>query len=121
MKSSLKTRVMARIYLEYTKNLVAEYPDYLMFLFFMTAAFAFVSVRNVLENIPKNNFIGAVNFFIVAVKNTSWVLKALIAGFVVRISTVGSIAAYKNIKAAYVRWWSSKPRLNSSNVENGSF
>jgi hypothetical protein len=119
MNNSLRRRVMARIYLEYTKNIFTEYPDYIMFFLFMAVSFTFVSVRNVLENIPKDNLINAFNFFVVAVKNTTWIIQALIAGFVARVSVAGAMLVYKSVKNIDTSWWISKFGFNSD-TENSS-
>jgi hypothetical protein len=77
----LKKRVMARIYIMYAKNIFMEYPDYFMLLLFVIVSFTLVSIHNVLANIPKDNPINIFNFLVIALKNTSWIIQVLIAGF----------------------------------------
>ena len=95
---------MTRIYAEYIKNVFMEYPDYFMFLFFIITSFALVSVHDVLNNIPKDNFSNVFNFFVVALQKTSWVMQVLIAGFLIRMIFVGSKLTYKNIKNINTDW-----------------
>lgn len=86
---------MARIYFEYTKNTFMEYPDYFMFAFFIVTAFVMISISDVLANIPKDSFPHAFNFLVIALRNTSWVLQILIAGFFIRVLVSSSVLAYK--------------------------
>jgi hypothetical protein len=94
---NLKRRIMARIYFEYTKNILVGHPDYFMLGIFIIASFMLVSFQDVLNNIPKNNLPSVFNFLVVAIRDTSWIIQALIAGFFVRVIIAGSIMAYKNI------------------------
>jgi hypothetical protein len=87
-----------------------------MFLLFMTICFTFVSMKDVLENIPKDSLVSAFNFFVSAIKNTTWIIQALIAGFLVRVSVASSLSVYRNAKNLRFKWWSSKLGL-SSNAE----
>lgn len=89
---------MARIYMEYAKNILFGYPDYFMLLVFTVSVFMLVSVHDVLNNIPKNDLPSAFNFFLSALQNTSWIIQTLIIGFLVRVLFVGSRLTYKNIK-----------------------
>jgi len=98
MSNNLKRRIMARIYFEYIKNIFLEYSDYFMFALFLVISFMLISIQDVLVNIPKDNFSNIFNFFIVALRNTSWVIQALIAGFIIRITIAGSKLTYKNMK-----------------------
>jgi hypothetical protein len=93
---NLKRRIMARIYLEYTKNVFWEYPDYFMFALFLVTSFMLVSFHDVLINMPKDSFPHLFDFSVVAVRNTSLVLQVLIAGFFVRVIVGGTMLAYKN-------------------------
>jgi hypothetical protein len=93
---SLKKRVMARIYIEYTKNLVTRHPDYFMLGVFAVTSFLLVSTRDVLNNIPRNNLLGDFNFFIIAIRDTSWIIQIFIAGFFVRAIVGGFILVHKN-------------------------
>ena len=88
---------MARIYLEYTKNIIFEHPDYFMFAFFIAVALTLVSIHDVLINIPKDSFPHAFNFFVYALRNTSWIMQTLIAGFFIRVIVSGAILAYKSV------------------------
>ena len=101
---------MARIYFEYTKNTFLEYPDYFMFTLFAATSFILVSFHDVLNNIPKDNFPNIFNFLVVALRNTSWVIQALIAGFLIRIIIAGSKLAHKGIKNINTGWVMSKFR-----------
>jgi hypothetical protein len=92
----LKKRVMARIYIMYAKNIFMEYPDYFMLLLFVIVSFTLVSIHNVLANIPKDNPINIFNFLVIALKNTSWIIQVLIAGFFVRVIVSGIRLTYKN-------------------------
>jgi len=107
MNNNLKRRIMARIYLEYTKNSFLEYPDYFMFALFVVTSFTLISVRNVLINIPKDNFPDAFNFFIAALKGTSLVIQVLIVGFFVRVIIGSAMLVYRN-KDIGLRWFTSK-------------
>lgn len=98
----LRKRVMARIYAEYLKSALVEYQDYFMFLLFMIFFFTMVSVHNVWENIPKDNVVNTFNFLVVALKNTSWIIQVLIAGFFVRIAISGIKLTYKNINTDWI-------------------
>ncbi|MFH0804501.1 MAG: hypothetical protein V1896_02785 [Candidatus Zambryskibacteria bacterium] len=98
---NLKKRVMARIYIEYTRRFLWEHPDYLMFALFLAASFMLISIHDVLNNVPKDNLSGFFNFFVVAIRNTSLVIQILIAGFLARVVIGGGILAYKNINT---RW-----------------
>ncbi len=111
--NSLKRRVMARIYLEYTKNLITEYPDYVMFLLFMVASFAFVSVRNVLANLPKDSLASTFIFFVSALKNTTWVIQVLIIGFLTRVAAASSVSAYRRFKIFDLERWIARFRVGS--------
>lgn len=98
---NLKRRVMARIYIEYTKNLLVRHPDYFMLLVFLITFFALVSAHDVLNNIPRDNLSNALNFFMVAVRNTSWIIQILIAGFIVRTISAGVILVHRNMRAKW--------------------
>ena len=104
---NLKRRIMARIYIEYTKNVFMEYPDYFMLAVFIIISFMLVSISDVLNNIPKDSFPHAFNFFAYALRDTSWIIQALIAGFFIRIIVSGTILAYKNIG---IKWSTVKLR-----------
>jgi hypothetical protein len=106
---NLKRRVMARVYLEYVKSTFMEYPDYFMFGLFVLTSFVLIlvheiSVNDVLNNMPKDNFSSTLNFFWVAIWNTSWIIQALIAGFFIRVIVGGSISTYKSIKNINSDW-----------------
>lgn len=88
---------MTRVYLEFAKNTVTERPDLVMLGVFVIFSFVFVSFKDVLTNMPRDNFSSLFNFLIIAVRDTSWILKALIAGFLVRIAAGGVIFAHKNL------------------------
>ena len=99
---NLKKRVMARIYVEYAKNILVGYPDYFMLLVFIITAFMLVSVHDVLNNVPKDNLSSAFNFFLYALQKTSWIIQALIVGFLARVIVAGSRLTYKNIKSSNI-------------------
>ena len=99
---------MARIYFEYAKNTFWEYPDYFMFALFVATSFMFVSLRDVLINIPKDSFPHAFNFFVYAVENTNRIIQVLVAGFLIRVVVVCSRLAYKSIKDMNIDWTATK-------------
>jgi hypothetical protein len=99
LNNNLRRRVMARIYFEYTKNVLWEYPDYFMFAIFVVTAFTMVSIRDVLMNLPKDNFSNIFNFLVAALRSTNVLIQILIVGFFVRVIVGGSILAYKNISS----------------------
>jgi hypothetical protein len=87
---------MARIYMEYTKGLLFEHPDYFMFAIFLVTSFMLISIRDVLNNFPKDSFPHAFNFFVAALQNTSLIIQILIAGFFIRVIVGSTMFAYKN-------------------------
>jgi|GEM_PF-4219911 len=93
---NLKTRVMTRIYLRYIKNTFMERSDYFMFAIFVIVSYLLISIHDVLNNIPKNDMSSAFNFFLVAVRNTSWIIQVLIAGLFIRACTICAKLLYKN-------------------------
>lgn len=100
MNNSLKKRIMFRVYLEYSKNVLKEYPDYFMFAVFIIFSFISVSLYDVFINttsIIKNDIFSVFGFFGSAILNTSWIIKAFILGFLVRTSYVGLKSLNKNI------------------------
>lgn len=107
---SLKRRVMTRVYIEYTKNIFMEHPDYFMLAVFIVTSFMLVSIHDVLNNIPKSDLPSAFVFSLYAIRGTSWIIQALIAGFFVRVIIAGSILTYKNIKKLNTDWIMSKFR-----------
>lgn len=94
--NSLKRKIMARIYLQYTKNTFMEYPDYFMFALFLVTSFMLISISDVVSNIPRDSFPHAFSFFMIALRNTSLVLQILIAGFFVRVVVGSAMFTYKN-------------------------
>lgn len=106
MNSNLKRRIMARVYLQYTKSIFFEYPDYFMFGLFVITSFALVSVPHVLANMPKNNLLSIFNFFLAALLKTRWIIQVLIIGFFIRAIVGSAMLVYKNIEA---RWFIEKP------------
>lgn len=101
---------MSRIYFEYTKNVLLEYPDYFMFALFVGVSFIFVSIRDVLINLPKDSFPNAFRFLVAAVRETSWFLQALIAGFAIRASVSGFKLTSRNLKYINPTWLLSRLR-----------
>lgn len=93
---------MARVYLEYTKNTLLEYPDYFMIALFLGTSLALVSVRSILTNVPKDNLVHTFNFFVIALRNTSWIIQTLVVGFFVRILVSGLMLAYKNKNVSWI-------------------
>jgi len=106
MNNNLKRRVMARIYFEYTKNVLFEYPDYFMFVLFVSISFMMVSISDVISNMPKDDLSSFFNFFKVAVIHTNWIMQALIVGFLVRTVAIGFKFANKKVVS---RWLLIKP------------
>lgn len=94
---NLKRRVMARVYLEYTKNILVNNPDYFMLAIFIIVSLTSVSIFDVFRNLPKDNFSSAFNFFIAAILSTSWIIQILIAGFFVRVIVSGTRMTYRNL------------------------
>jgi len=107
---NLKRRVMARIYVEYAKNILLDYPDYFMLLVFIVTAFILVSIHDVVNNLPKNDLSSAFNFFVDALQKTSWIIQVMIAGFLVRVIVISSKLTYRNIKNSNIsaNWLISK-------------
>lgn len=101
---NLKRRVMARIYLLYLKSAFMKYPDYFMFGVFVIVSIVVVSYRDVLINMPKDNLPNTFNFFWAALWKTSWIIQALIAGFLIRVVVAGSKSTYRNIRSAGSDW-----------------
>ena len=99
---NLKKRVMARIYMEYTKNAFVEHPDYFMLALFIIISFAMISIGDILTNVPKNDFPSAFTFFVSALKGTSWIIQALITGFIIRVVFSGVRLTYKNINTSRI-------------------
>lgn len=86
---------MLRVYAQYFKNILKEYPDYFMLGIFMICSFVSVSLYDVLvntTNIIKNDIFSVFGFLFYATLNTSWVIQAFIVGFLVR-------TAYASIKS----------------------
>lgn len=79
MNNTLKGRVMRRIYLEYFKNIFINYADYILPLSFTGILFAFVSVPNVLINMPKDNIYNTLNFLLAAIRDTHTTVQLLLA------------------------------------------
>ncbi len=90
---NLKTRVMGQIYIEYLKNIFMERPDYFMLALFVVVSYLLISINDVLNNMPQNN---TFNFLLVAVRDTSWIIQALIAGFFIRAGILCTKLLYKN-------------------------
>jgi hypothetical protein len=102
---SLKRRIMAHIYFEYTKNAFLEYPDYFMFALFVATTFALVSISDVfvnITNVPRDHLSNFFNFAFIALRDTSWIIQALIAGFLVRVAVSGVRKSYKNINTHWI-------------------
>ena len=93
---------MARIYFQYAKNTLLEYPDFFMLVLFAAVSFVLVSLGDVLTNIPKDNFPNMVNFTVAAVRDTSWIIQALIAGFVIRVAVSGFKLAHRNMNTNWI-------------------
>lgn len=80
----------------YAKNIFMGYFDYFMVGAFVIASLVLVSMRDVLNNIPKSDLMGAFNFFVIAIRDTSWIIQIFIAGFIVRIFVSSARFIYKN-------------------------
>lgn len=96
---------MFRIYLEYTKDLILSRPDYFIFGIFAIFAFVSISILDVLANttgILRNDAFSVFSFFIVAIKNTSWVMQVFIVGFIVRVVIAGTKPVFRNLNLR--RW-----------------
>lgn len=102
---NLKNKVMARIYLEYTKNLLVEHPDYFMLAAFLIVSFVSVSIYDVFANtagILKTDVFSVFNFLIAAVKDTNWIIQAFLVGLLVRMTFLATRLTYR--KSAGVKW-----------------
>ena len=97
MKNNLKQRVMFKIYIEYVKNVFIQNIAYLPLLVFLFDLFVFVSIRDVLKNMPRDNFSQTFNFLFVAIRDTGWLLKILIGYFLVWGAIHLAKLAYKNM------------------------
>ena len=97
--TSLKKRIMVRIYAVYAKDVFLAHQDYIMFGVFTAVSLALVSIQDVFSNATSVSRVGVSSlllFFIAALRGTSWIIQALIAGFLVRVSVAGALKAYKN-------------------------
>jgi hypothetical protein len=92
---------MARVYFEYTKSALLEYPDYFMFVLFVVTSFMLVSVRDVFINMPKDSLSHIFRFYVAALRDTSLIIQVLISGFFVRVIIGSGILVYKNMDS---RW-----------------
>ena len=91
---------MARIYFEYTKNVLFEYPDYFMFALFIATAFMLVSIGDVfinITNISRDHSSSLFSFLFAALRDTSWIIQVLIAGFIIRVAISGIRMTYRNM------------------------
>lgn len=79
MENNLKKRVMLKIYVEFFKQTVIERSEYIMLAFFAFSMLAFVSIMDVVHNMPKDDISNTFNFFVAAVKDTEWFIKAVVA------------------------------------------
>lgn len=90
---------MNRIYLEYAKNITLSNLGYIIPSMFLVVLFMSISIQNIFSNMPKDSVSGLFNFFIVAIKDTEWVIQLT----VVVIALYGSAAllkfAYKNVES----------------------
>jgi len=101
MNNSLKKRIMFRVYLEYSKNVLKEHPDYFMLAVFIIFSFISVSLYDVFVNttsIIKNDTFSVFSFLTSAILNTSWIIQAFILGFLVRTAYAGIKSISKNIR-----------------------
>ena len=110
MNIELQTRVMRRIYIIYGKNFVMKNAEYALPLAFAFWLFSFVSIQNVVQNLPKDNLEGALNFILAAVENTEAVsqiiLAAVFAWSIVSLSrfTYRNTSFIKNINFLRLRY-----------------
>ena len=82
MNTNLKKRVMARIYLIYTKNILLDNSGYFMIGIFVLTSFIFISIHDVFNNtinISKTSPISLFPFFVSAIIGTSWIIQILFA------------------------------------------
>src|SRR3989338_8143692 len=75
----LKKRVMARIYVEYAKNILFRYAEYIFPLMIAFSLFMSISIGNIIENMPKDSAGSTLNFILSAVKNTEWTIQLMLA------------------------------------------
>ena len=101
MNNSLKKRIMLRVYLQYSQNVLKEYPDYFMFAVFIIFSFISISLYDVFVNttsIIRNDAFSVFSFFTSAILNTSWIIQAFILGFLIRTAYAGIKSISKNIR-----------------------
>lgn len=102
---SLKNRVMVRIYVQYAKDVVHEYPDYFMLGLFMIVSLLSVSIIDVFHNttgILRNDMFSVFAFIFAAIKNTSIIIQLFMAGFIVRLAIISARFIYKG--GANIKW-----------------
>jgi hypothetical protein len=110
MANDLKKRVMTRVYIQFFKNTVIENGEYILLAFLFVSMLAFVSIMDVLHNMPKDNLSHTFGFLTAAVKNTEWFIKAVLAYVIIWSSVYVSKFAYKNIRK-YGRFGLEKMRI----------
>lgn len=111
MNSSLKKRVMIRVYFVYARNIFLTYPDLFMSVIFFVTAFILVSFRSVFNNLLTSLSSGIWNFLVIAIRDTSIILQILMAGFIIRVAVAASKRAFKNIRFGNnFNWLTSKVR-----------
>ncbi len=98
MESNLKKRVMLHIYVHFAKDAFLGHKGYFILLVFVVSSFVFVSIGDVLRNLPKDNLSHTFNFLIVAVRDTEWFMQAVLASAAIWLGTVTSKTAFKNLQ-----------------------
>lgn len=78
-KLNLKTRVMARIYMEFVKSAIIRRIEYILPGAFLLVLLASVSIQSILNNMPKDSMSHTFNFWFVAVRDTEWVIQGAVA------------------------------------------
>lgn len=82
---NLKNRVMARVYIEYTKEFLLTHFGYVVLMVLILDFIITVSIRDVIKNMPLTNFKSFVGFIIIAIRDTNIILKSIGATLVLRI------------------------------------
>lgn len=88
---------MARIYIQYFRNIMLQRMEYILSGAFLLSLFASVSVINIFNNMPKDNIEHAFSFLMIALKNTEWMVQAILVAIGLWLSIRAYRFAYKNI------------------------
>jgi len=98
MENNLKKRVMWRIYVLFTKDVIFEHKGYFILSALVVYSFIFVSIKDVMVNTPKDDLTHTFNYLMVALRDTEWIMQAMLAGAVIWIGVAISKSIYKNLQ-----------------------